>query len=101
MTALPTCASTTRRSPTCGGRKSRPSISGLREGCRARDTEKQLIVKKDAREKQWKTSDMDLPGRGERGTIAEVPTATGIPVFKSPRRNPSGCCGWRMSCTSG
>ncbi len=48
-----------------------------------RDTEKQLIAKKDAREKEWKAGDMDLPAEVNEELIAEVlATATGIPVFK-------------------
>ena len=48
-----------------------------------RDTEKQLIERKDAREKEWKASDMDLPAEVNEELIAEVlATATGIPVFK-------------------
>ncbi len=48
-----------------------------------RDNEKQLIAKKDAREKEWKAGDMDLPAEVNEELIAEVlATATGIPVFK-------------------
>src|SRR6202050_2303081 len=48
-----------------------------------RDTEKQLIERKDAREKEWKAGDMDLPAEVNEELIAEVlATATGIPVFK-------------------
>ena len=48
-----------------------------------RDTEKQLIEKKDAREKEWKAGDMDTPAEVNEELIAEVlATATGIPVFK-------------------
>jgi ATP-dependent Clp protease ATP-binding subunit ClpC len=48
-----------------------------------RDTEKQLIERKDAREKEWKAGDMDLPAEVNEDLIAEVlATATGIPVFK-------------------
>ena len=48
-----------------------------------RDTEKQLIDKKDAREKEWKAGDMDTPAEVNEELIAEVlATATGIPVFK-------------------
>src|SRR6266702_1635057 len=48
-----------------------------------RETEKQLIAKKDAREKEWKAGDMDLPAEVNEELIAEVlATATGIPVFK-------------------
>jgi ATP-dependent Clp protease ATP-binding subunit ClpC len=48
-----------------------------------RDTEKQLIEKKDAREKEWKTGDMDAVAEVNEELIAEVlATATGIPVFK-------------------
>src|SRR5215472_5834139 len=48
-----------------------------------RDKEKQLIDKKDAREKEWKAGDMDTPAEVNDELIAEVlATATGIPVFK-------------------
>ena len=48
-----------------------------------RDTEKQLIDKKDLREKEWKAGDMDTPAEVNEELIAEVlATATGIPVFK-------------------
>jgi ATP-dependent Clp protease ATP-binding subunit ClpC len=48
-----------------------------------RDKEKQLIAKKDTREKEWKAGDMDLPAEVNEELIAEVlATATGIPVFK-------------------
>ena len=48
-----------------------------------RDTEKQLIAKKDAREKEWKAGDMDVVAEVNEELIAEVlATATGIPVFK-------------------
>jgi ATP-dependent Clp protease ATP-binding subunit ClpC len=48
-----------------------------------RDTEEQLIAKKDAREKEWKAGDMDPPAEVNEELIAEVlATATGIPVFK-------------------
>jgi hypothetical protein len=46
-----------------------------------RDTEKQLIEKKDARRKEWKAGDMDTPAEVNEELIAEVlATATGIPV---------------------
>jgi ATP-dependent Clp protease ATP-binding subunit ClpC len=48
-----------------------------------RDNEKQLIAKKDLREKEWKTGDMDAVAEVNEELIAEVlATATGIPVFK-------------------
>src|SRR5712691_2123692 len=48
-----------------------------------RDKEKQLIEKKDLREKEWKAGDMDTPAEVNEELIAEVlATATGIPVFK-------------------
>jgi len=48
-----------------------------------RDNEKQLIAKKDAREKEWKAGDMDAVAEVNEELIAEVlATATGIPVFK-------------------
>jgi ATP-dependent Clp protease ATP-binding subunit ClpC len=48
-----------------------------------RDNEKQLIAKKDAREKEWKAGDMDVVAEVNEELIAEVlATATGIPVFK-------------------
>src|SRR6266576_1172923 len=48
-----------------------------------RDREKQLIAKKDAREKEWKAGDMDVVAEVNEELIAEVlATATGIPVFK-------------------
>src|ERR1700719_1138276 len=48
-----------------------------------RDTEKQLLVKKASREKEWKAGDMDVVAEVNEELIAEVlATATGIPVFK-------------------
>src|ERR1700720_2704317 len=48
-----------------------------------RDKEKQLIEKKDAREKEWKAGDMDVAAVVNEELIAEVlAIATGIPVFK-------------------
>src|ERR1017187_4513440 len=48
-----------------------------------RDNEKQLIAKKDAREKEWKAGDMDVVAEVNEELIAEVlAAATGIPVFK-------------------
>src|ERR1019366_10333783 len=48
-----------------------------------RDKEKQLIEKKDAREKEWKGGDMDAVAEVNEELIAEVvATGTGIPVFK-------------------
>jgi ATP-dependent Clp protease ATP-binding subunit ClpC len=48
-----------------------------------RDTEKQLLAKKVAREKEWKAGDMDVVAEVNEELIAEVlATATGIPVFK-------------------
>jgi ATP-dependent Clp protease ATP-binding subunit ClpC len=48
-----------------------------------RDTENQLIAKKDAREKEWKAGDMDAVAEVNEELIAEVlAIATGIPVFK-------------------
>ena len=48
-----------------------------------RDKEKQLIAKKDAREKEWKAGDMDVVAEVNEELIAEVlAIATGIPVFK-------------------
>jgi ATP-dependent Clp protease ATP-binding subunit ClpC len=48
-----------------------------------RDSETQLIAKKDAREKEWKAGDMDAVAEVNEELIAEVlAAATGIPVFK-------------------
>src|SRR6266487_3992428 len=48
-----------------------------------RDSEKQLIAKKDARGKEWKAGDMDAVAEVNEELIAEVlAIATGIPVFK-------------------
>jgi ATP-dependent Clp protease ATP-binding subunit ClpC len=48
-----------------------------------RDSEHQLIAKKDAREKEWKAGDMDVVAEVNEELIAEVlAIATGIPVFK-------------------
>src|SRR6266851_1112642 len=48
-----------------------------------RDKEKQLIERKDLREKEWKAGDMDAVAEVNEELIAEVlATATGIPVFK-------------------
>src|SRR5690348_3639904 len=48
-----------------------------------RDSEHQLMTKKDAKEKEWKDGDMDVVAEVNEELIAEVlATATGIPVFK-------------------
>jgi len=48
-----------------------------------RDQEKQLQVKRERREKEWKAGDMDVVAEVTEELIAEVlATATGIPVFK-------------------
>ena len=48
-----------------------------------RDQEKQLQLKRDRREKEWKAGDMDVVAEVTEELIAEVlATATGIPVFK-------------------
>ena len=48
-----------------------------------RDQEKQLQLKRAAREKEWKAGDMDVVAEVNEELIAEVlATATGIPVFK-------------------
>ena len=48
-----------------------------------RDSEKQLIAKKETREKEWKAGDMDSVAVVNEELIAEVlAIATGIPVFK-------------------
>ncbi|MPQ98181.1 AAA domain-containing protein [Modestobacter sp. I12A-02628] len=48
-----------------------------------RDTEKQLLVEKSEREKQWKAGDMDVVAEVDDEQIAEVlANWTGIPVFK-------------------
>ena len=48
-----------------------------------RDQEKQLLARKDTREKEWKAGDMDAAAVVDEEMIAEVlAIATGIPVFK-------------------
>ncbi|MEV1005736.1 AAA family ATPase, partial [Nonomuraea sp. NPDC050202] len=48
-----------------------------------RDQEKQLQLKRERREKEWKAGDMDVVAEVTQELIAEVlATATGIPVFK-------------------
>jgi ATP-dependent Clp protease ATP-binding subunit ClpC len=48
-----------------------------------RDSEHQLMAKKDAREKEWKDGDMDVVAEVNEELIGEIlATATGIPVFK-------------------
>ena len=48
-----------------------------------RDTEKQLLIKKSEREKQWKAGDLDVVAEVDDEQIAEVlANWTGIPVFK-------------------
>ncbi|MGH3833951.1 MAG: ATP-dependent Clp protease ATP-binding subunit, partial [Pseudonocardiaceae bacterium] len=48
-----------------------------------RDSEKQLLVKKTEREKQWKAGDLDVVAEVDDEQIAEVlANWTGIPVFK-------------------
>ncbi|MGH3786723.1 MAG: ATP-dependent Clp protease ATP-binding subunit, partial [Pseudonocardiaceae bacterium] len=48
-----------------------------------RDTEKQLLIKKAEREKQWKAGDLDVVAEVDDEQIAEVlANWTGIPVFK-------------------
>ena len=48
-----------------------------------RDEEKQLILKKSEREKQWRAGDMDVVAEVDEELIAEVlAVATGIPIVK-------------------
>ncbi|GGM72970.1 ATP-dependent Clp protease ATP-binding protein [Thermopolyspora flexuosa] len=48
-----------------------------------RDQEKQLMLKRERREKEWKAGDMDVVAEVTEELIAEVlASATGIPVFK-------------------
>ncbi|MGH3343708.1 MAG: ATP-dependent Clp protease ATP-binding subunit [Carbonactinosporaceae bacterium] len=48
-----------------------------------RDREKQLLVEKAQREKEWKAGDMDVVAEVDEELVAEVlSTATGIPVFR-------------------
>jgi len=48
-----------------------------------RDSEKQLLIKKTEREKQWKAGDLDVVAEVDDEQIAEVlANWTGIPVFK-------------------
>jgi ATP-dependent Clp protease ATP-binding subunit ClpC len=48
-----------------------------------RDNEKQLLVEKGQREREWKAGDMDVVAEVDEELIAEVlAVATGIPVFK-------------------
>src|SRR5258708_37599811 len=48
-----------------------------------RDTEEQLIEKKDLREKECKAGDMDLPAEVNEGLTAQVlPSTTGSPAVK-------------------
>src|SRR3569623_2840580 len=48
-----------------------------------RDSEKQLLARKSAREKQWKSGDLDVVAEVDDVQIAEVlANWTGIPVFK-------------------
>jgi ATP-dependent Clp protease ATP-binding subunit ClpC len=50
---------------------------------RLRDEEKQLLARKDEREKQWKAGDLDVAAEVSDEQIAEVlANWTGIPVFK-------------------
>jgi ATP-dependent Clp protease ATP-binding subunit ClpC len=50
---------------------------------RLRDEEKQLILKKSEREKQWRSGDMDEVAEVDEELIAEVlAVATGIPIVK-------------------
>ncbi len=50
---------------------------------RLRDEEKQLIVKRSEREKQWRAGDMDVVAEVDEELIAEVlAVATGIPIVK-------------------
>jgi ATP-dependent Clp protease ATP-binding subunit ClpC len=69
-----------RRAPAQGGRDRRPGLRGRR---RLRDEEKQLILKKSEREKQWRAGDMDEVAEVDEELIAEVlAVATGIPIVK-------------------
>ena len=48
-----------------------------------RDTEKQLLLQKGEREKQWKSGDLDVVAEVDEEQVAEVlANWTGIPVFK-------------------
>ncbi|TXH44566.1 MAG: ATP-dependent Clp protease ATP-binding subunit, partial [Actinobacteria bacterium] len=53
------------------------------KAARLRDDEKNLMVEKAEREKEWKAGDLDVVAEVDEELIAEVlATATGIPVFK-------------------
>ncbi|HEX2290426.1 MAG TPA: ATP-dependent Clp protease ATP-binding subunit, partial [Pseudonocardiaceae bacterium] len=53
------------------------------KAAKLRDSEKQLLVKKSEREKQWKAGDLDVVAEVDEEQIAEVlANWTGIPVFK-------------------
>jgi ATP-dependent Clp protease ATP-binding subunit ClpC len=66
-------------------REKEPTIDSqdFEKAAALRDTEKQLIGKKDAGEKEWKAGDMDAVAEVNEELIAQIlATATGIPVFK-------------------
>ncbi len=66
-------------------REKEAAIDGqdFEKAAKLRDDERQLIEAKNAREKEWKTGDMDVVAEVDEELIAEVLAAsTGIPVFK-------------------
>ncbi|NBP92206.1 MAG: ATP-dependent Clp protease ATP-binding subunit, partial [Actinobacteria bacterium] len=66
-------------------REKESSIDGqdFEKAAQLRDKEKNLLLEKAEREKQWKSGDMDVVAEVNEELIAEVlATATGIPVFK-------------------
>ncbi|CAB4712611.1 unannotated protein [freshwater metagenome] len=66
-------------------REKESSIDGqdFEKAAQLRDKEKNLLLEKAEREKQWKSGDMDVVAEVNEELIAEVlAIATGIPVFK-------------------
>jgi len=66
-------------------REKESSIDGqdFEKAAQLRDKEKNLLLEKTEREKQWKSGDMDVVAEVNEELIAEVlAIATGIPVFK-------------------
>src|SRR4030081_613829 len=67
----------------CRDKESAIDAQDFERAAKLRDSEKQLLIKKTEREKQWKSGDLDVVAEVDDEQIAEVlANWTGIPVFK-------------------
>ncbi len=103
LTAPRTCRVWRRRPPGSARTRNRPSTSRTsREAAQLQDSEKKVLDRKAAREKEWKSDGMDSVLTLDDEDIAEVLSNwTGIPVFKLTEEGARSCCAWSRSCTSG